>query len=173
MLKRAAGCGLAIGTAIVLTIVVSGLASARSLGVAVCATKQLRITISAVPGGADHLGAAVRFANRGTRCTLRGYPDLAGVTASGRLVVRARRTRDGYLGGAKKIKKVVVDHGQTASALYEGLDGPPPGHACPKYGYVRITPPGDRHSVHLRDGRGLCSPEIHPVIAGRTGNDIR
>jgi hypothetical protein len=146
-----------------------GHADAGSPRASTCQTGQLRITISPVPGGANHLGAVVRFLDEGGECALRGYPGLDGVTAGGHVVVQARRTLIGYLGGAKAINNVILRHGASASALYEGLDEPLPGRSCPNYRFVTITPPNDTRSVRLRQGRGLCSPQIHPVISGRTG----
>ena len=170
MRRTVASDGIRAAAGVLLIAAAAAFVPAQSSGASLCATKQLRITIAAVPGGLDHVGAAVRFRNQGSTCVLRGYPGVDGLVADGRAVVHATRSLSGYLGGAKALESVVLGHGKTASALYEGLGGPLPGHRCPNYRFLEITPPNETHSVRLRVDRGLCSPQIHPVVAGRTGS---
>ena len=44
----------------------------------------------------------IRFQNEGRPCRLRGYPGIDGLSADGRVVVRAKRLLHGYLGGRAK-----------------------------------------------------------------------
>ena len=167
--RIAIGGALVVACSLVLGLAApAGRAGARRPAVARCTTAQLRITFHGVPGDAGHVGAALRFRNTGRRCALEGYPGMDGVTAGGRVVVRARRTLRGYLGGARAVRRIVLRHGATASALFEGLLGPARGHRCPTFSFVTVTPPNDVRHVRLRH-HTLCSLQIHPVVAGRDG----
>jgi hypothetical protein len=137
-----------------------------------CQTDHLRLGVHGVPGGLSHIGFAVVFRNRGARCTLDGYPGFDAVTAGGR-TVHAKRTKSGYLGGARSIRPVVLGHGSAASAMYEGLAIGRNGRAsaCPRFTHLVVTPPNDTTSVRrsIRPAR-ICDLQIHPVVPGTKGS---
>lgn len=137
---------------------------------ATCATDQLRVSEMGIPGGAGHAGVVIVFENDGDRCVLRGYPGVDGM-AEGRVVFHADRTPDGYLGGARSgADEVELNTGGAASALLEGLSGPPDGEPpCPGVDALAVIPPDETHSVYLKTSLTLCRPEIHPVVAGADG----
>ena len=141
-----------------------------------CGTSKLRITAALASPGLSHHGYVLRFQNRGTTCTLSGYPGVDGLSAQGKRLVSARRTKRGYLGGLKPgqpIPHVQLAHGKTASALLEYLDGPVPGLFCPRVSSLNVTPPNAIASVRLSPSglasERLCHLQIHPVVAGGTG----
>jgi hypothetical protein len=110
------------------------------------------------------------FTNRGEPCALRAYPGVDGIGADGRPLVHAKRTMRGYLGGAVSPETVPLGHGQIASALVEGLNGPVAGSPpCPKYVAYLVTPPNETHSVRLPSAYSMCNLEVHPVVPGRDG----
>jgi len=130
-----------------------------------CTTAHLHITLGPYGAGLGHIGVPIRFRNEDGTCNLRGYPNVEGLSADGRTVVRARHTLRGYLGGARQVSTITLAPGQTASALLEGENFPSPGHPCPSYRYLRITPPHAARSVR-RDARyRFC----YPVVAGSSG----
>jgi uncharacterized protein DUF4232 len=139
-----------------------------------CSTKQLKIAVVGFrAGGAGHSGYVLRFKNAGRPCTLQGFPGVDGLAVNGRVVVHARRSRRGYLGGAHSRSRISLPTGATASALLEGLTGPIRGHPCPQYRSLMITPPNETHSERRRAGvYPLCDPEIHPVVTGRRGTNL-
>ena len=143
---------------------------------ALCTTGQLTITIAGIQGGLGHAGEVILFKNTGNACQLHGYPGADGVNDNGVVVVSARRTPSGYLGGLPSAStggpNVTLTDGQTASALFEGINGAVASLGpCPDYTAVAVTPPNETHTVHLSSPGGtLCYPEIHPVVAGMTGD---
>jgi hypothetical protein len=147
-------------------------ASAAGAG---CSAHQ--IAVSTAPGGAgvSHVGLVLRFRNSGTAgCILTGYPGAALSSAAGH-EVQARRTPSGYLGGLTGSSHPPVLHvapGATVSALLEGLDSDVAhgGGPCPRYAHLLVTPPNQRVTIRMATPlQSICSPEIHPVVAGSTG----
>ncbi len=115
---------------------------------------------------------------------LHGYPGLDGVDKingfSSQVVVQARRTPSGYVGGlgrgdASTIvtePNVVLATGQQASALFEGSTGVVASQPCPSYSTLVVTPPNETHSVRIASTYNLCYLEIHPVVPGMTGGAV-
>lgn len=133
-----------------------------------CLTNQLSISDRPASAGLGHFGTVLVFTNHGAPCTLTGYPGVDGVR-DGTAVVHAQRTLNGYLGGTTSTTTVTLPAGGSASALLEGFDGPEPGHECARYTSLLVTPPNDRQSVTLTSRAPICSPQIHPVVAGAAG----
>jgi hypothetical protein len=128
-----------------------------------CTTAQLRISLGQFNGGVGHGGYPILFKDLGASCTLRGYPGVDGLSASGATVVHAKRTLFGYLGGTRTITTVTLTHGKSASALLEGLNASAPGQPCHRFQKLEITPPNATTSVKL-PAFSICYPEIHPVV---------
>jgi hypothetical protein len=150
------------------TSTTSSASSARAAGLATCATSRLAISLHPLgTAGLNHGGDVIVFANRGPACVLDGYPGVDGL-AHGQAVVHATRTARGYLGGASP-RRVVLATGHSASALLEGLQGAVPGHPCPSYSKIAVTPPNDRPSVTLAIPQRFCSPQVHAVTTGTRG----
>lgn len=139
-----------------------------------CTVRQLTITMHGV-AGLGHVGDVLDFHNRGTQCMLYGYPGADGLDRQGLPVVSARRTPRGYLGGlGQRVpeKAVLLNPGQTASALLEGLASSTPPAPCRHYTSLEVTPPGETRSVRFAVAGAICSPQIHPVVPGTTGREL-
>lgn len=163
---------LAAGAAVMASLLVFGLlVTATSPALSRCTTAQLKISLAPLSPGLGHAGNVIRFQNRGAACELRGYPGADGI-ANGKVVVHAKRTLSGYLAGAHKIVTVTLAHGATASAALEGLETSAPNFgACHHYQSLEVTPPNDLTGVRLHPKVTVCYPEVHPVIAGKSGSD--
>ncbi|MDQ6617302.1 MAG: DUF4232 domain-containing protein [Actinomycetota bacterium] len=142
-----------------------------------CTTRQLSISLAGTPGGLSHFGYVIAFKNTGDPCQLHGYPGLDGVSSNGVVVVSAQRTPNGYLGGLPEGvtagPNVQLGSGQSASALFEGINGPVASLGpCTTYVAVVIIPPNETQAVRLAFAGGayLCYLQIHPVVAGATGD---
>jgi hypothetical protein len=137
-----------------------------------CSPAQLTVSGRGVEGGLNHEGSVVIFTDHGEPCTMRGYPDLVGLR-EGRVLVRARHTTDGYLGGPRGVQTVRLTTGRSASAMYEGLLGAPNGEPdCPQYNRLAVTSPGAGRPLPVPRGGATfaaCDLEVHPVVSGRTG----
>lgn len=145
-----------------------------------CRTDELQIALGASTAGLGHEGIAIVFRGRGTACTLRGFPNVAGVTARGKVIKRARPLLQGYLFGQGQVTTVIISRGHPASALLEGVYPGLFSHPCRtyrfrQYRFVRISPPGNTRTVRLRlpviagAPWAFCAPTIHPVTGGRSG----
>jgi hypothetical protein len=156
--------GASIGAA-ALTVPTATVAS----GVPQCATSQLHIALGPFNGGVGHGGYPIRFTNTGSTCSMFGYPGVDGLAANGSTVVHAQRTLFGYLGGTHKETRVTVTHGQTASALLEGLNFAAQGQPCHAFKALLVTPPNQTRSVKVSRASSVCYPQIHPVVPGGSG----
>ncbi len=146
-----------------------------------CTAAQLTISIHGGTGGAGHGGKVIHFLNGGKTCVVHGYPGLDAVNSSGQVVVHAKRTATGYLGGpglgattgAVTSADIVLTPGHEASALFEGWNGPVDSLGpCPSYTAVLVTPPNETHSAQVASDYTLCYLEVHPVVAGGTGGAV-
>lgn len=135
-----------------------------------CASRQLQISLGPESAASGHLAVPIRFHDRGNTCSLRGYPSVDGLSASGRLVVPAKPALTGYF-GSWSIATIILKNGQTASALLEGVDPSFFAHRPPSSRRLRVTPPNASHSVQLRAPYPLALLTIHPVVARKSGTD--
>ena len=137
-----------------------------------CQGKELGITLTQASPGVTHHGYVIEFKNRGGACTIRGYPGVDALNATGHRVLSAKRTSSGYLGGVASgpIPTVHLAKGKSASAIVEWIDL---GSPCPRAQSLRITPPNAVKSVVLSPNslksETLCRVEVHPVVPGTTG----
>jgi Protein of unknown function (DUF4232) len=137
-----------------------------------CANTDLTVTVSPAGVGLGHVGSIIVFTNGSEhRCSLRGYPGVAGLDSAGRQVTQALRSPSGYLGGSYTVSVVVLAPGGRASALVEGTDVPTSrATSCPIYPRLLVTAPGQTRSHVLAAGTSGCSPlQVHPVVAGAAG----
>ncbi|HUA47571.1 MAG TPA: DUF4232 domain-containing protein [Solirubrobacteraceae bacterium] len=149
--------------------------SANASAAARCQGRRLRITLAVASPGVSHHGYVLRFQNKGSACTIGGYPGVDGLSAQGQRVLSARRTKSGYLGGvgpSHPIPRVPLAKGKTASAIVEWVDLGPP---CPRVQSLKVTAPDSVVSVQLApkslESETLCDVEVHPVVPGRSGQE--
>lgn len=144
-------------------------ASANSVSVArPCASRQLAISLGPESAASGRLALPIRFHDSGGTCSLRGYPRVDGLSASGQVVVSAKSALTGYF-GSWSIATITLKNGRTASALLEGVDASFFAHPPPSYSRLLVTPPNASQSVRLRAPYPLAHLTIHPVVAGRNG----
>jgi Domain of unknown function (DUF4232) len=143
-----------------------------------CPAPLLRLTVVQSSSATGHHGYVLRFRNRGSACTLKGYPGVDALSAQGHRVESAQRTKSGFLGGVgpgHPIPQVHLAKGQTASAMVEYLDGPIPGHFCPAAKSFAVTPPGALKSARVSPkslaSERLCNLQVHPVVPGGSGRE--
>ena len=133
-----------------------------------CASRQLLISLGPESAASGHLVIPIRFHDRGGTCSLRGYPRVDGLSASGRVVVRAKPALTGFF-GSWSIATITLKNGQTASALLQGVDAAFFAHPPPSSRRLRVTPPNASQSVRLRAPYPFADLTIHPVVTGRNG----
>jgi hypothetical protein len=164
-LRLLAACGLVPAAIVLAAPGATGATSASE-----CTTAQLHLSLGTFQGGVGHGGWPIVFKNRGGICALRGYPGVDGLSASGAVVVHAKRTLYGYLGGTHTIKMVTLAKGKTASAFLEGFNAPVAHQTCHPFKYLKITPPNQTNSVKIASRDSVCYPDIHPVVVGSSGS---
>ena len=137
-----------------------------------CHTALLHITHTQPQGGAGHSNMIIRFRNIGqTACSLRGYPGFDALKKNGDVLRHAKRTLNGYTGGAKKVRTIVVEPNHLASADVEWLNFKPgTGGECRFAHTVAITAPNATRTVHRKATVSACRLQIHPTVKGPTGN---
>ena len=125
----------------------------------------------------------IAFKNTGyAACSLRGYPGLALLNASGQQAQQAQRVATGIMAGIwppglpgvgdgyQALPEVVLKPGDSASAGVEGTLGAAPD--CTMFQDFLITPPNDAQSVRV-DGFApiyACpSISVDPVVPGTHG----
>jgi hypothetical protein len=111
------------------------------------------------------------FKNIGhSTCTIFGYPGLDALNASGHVLAHAKRTLSGEMGGARAVRRITVRSGRYASATSEWLNfNPVTTGACTFSKYVATTPANTTRSVRLRVSVSICRLQIHPTVAGTSG----
>lgn len=137
-----------------------------------CQGNALGISLRPASPALPHHGYVIEFKNRGSACTITGYPGVDGLNAKGHRILSAERTKSGFLGGVASgpIPKVHLLQGKAASAIVEWTDL---GSPCPRVHSLMITPPNAVNSVVLSPKslkpQTLCRVQVHPVVPGTTG----
>lgn len=118
-------------------------------------------------GAAGHGSVVLTYTNRlGAACTTKGYPGADALVGTAHVVASAKRTLHGTAGGATAIRNLTVQPGGTVSALLEWTTV---GTGCTTSDYVDTIPPDDEQDTMLPLHVGSCGLQIHPLVAGRTG----
>jgi hypothetical protein len=141
-----------------------------------CTFAQLAVTLGNSAVGLGHGGRPILFTNTSDHmCDLRGYPHVGGRTARGQILLRARHTLTGYLGGLEGLPQrsppaVVLAPGHAASAMLEG-DSQPGSVPCPSTSNISVRAPHTDRSVrlHLDQPQYECLWQVHPVVPGSRG----
>lgn len=145
-----------------------------------CQANALGTSLTFVGAYSLRAGLAIEFKNRGRACTITGYPGVDALSATGRRILSAKRTKAGYIGGvfSGPIPTVHLATGDTASALVEWVNSGPLGLRlglrCRHVDSLRITPPGAVTPVVVSLPKSLktltlCGVTVHPVVPGRSG----
>jgi hypothetical protein len=146
-------------------------ASTNTSGPHPCGDAALAVTATRSQGATGHSNFVLEFQNiSGVRCTLRGYPGLDAIGKRGHLLKHAKRTLNGFTGGAHHIRTVLVRPGRFASADVEWMNFGPHGTTCKVSLSVNATPANTGYTVHLAKQVMLCALQVHPTVAGKSGN---
>lgn len=138
------------------------------------------LTVGSAHGGAasGHVALLVTFTDRsGHQCYLQGFPKVSLADASGRVLLQAQGTLNGFIGaavanggaGLTAPPYVVLDPGRTVMAVLEWEDvdpiqGVPGGCRVPQSADVLVTAPGSTLVAKLPGVRDVCDAfRIGPV----------
>jgi hypothetical protein len=138
-----------------------------------CGNTSLAVTATAEQGATGHGNFVLLFRNKTLHsCTLYGYPGLDALNASGAVIGHAKRTLTGFTGGSTQgLQTILVRPGRYASADVEWMNfNPTTGGTCRFSHSVAATPANTSHTVHLARSVSLCRLQVHPTVAGKTGN---
>lgn len=165
----------AVAGAVLAATAVSGVLAATSAGassVPACAGSQLQVTSNGPQGGMGHGNVVFRFENTSDHtCALTGYPGVDALGKHGKLIKHAKRTLNGYTGGAKKVRTIVVRPGHFASADLEWMNfNPRTTGPCRGSRSLLVTPANTSDSTRFPLRISTCVLRIHPTVAGKSGN---
>ncbi|MBV8856827.1 MAG: DUF4232 domain-containing protein [Acidobacteria bacterium] len=137
-------------------------AAAQGRGPAPCRDGQLsarKADEDAAMGGARITDYALTNTSRAP-CTLRGFPGFELLNASGRVVRRGRAAAEQH----PEVVSIEPGKAATFSVSYNAGGAGRVGKPCPTYPRVRITAPGQRRGLVLREPLQVCGEvEVLPV----------
>ena len=138
-----------------------------------CGNSSLSVSATPAQGATGHGSFVLLFKNTSAAtCTIYGYPGLDGLNSSGHAIAHAARTLSGFAGGSPSgIHTVSVAPSQWASATVEWMNfNPVTSGPCTFSASVATTPANTSHTVHLNRQVSVCDLQVHPTVAGSTGN---
>lgn len=154
------------------TVSASPTPSSTPVGGSACGSGELQLSLGETQGGAGNLYQAVVLTNTsGASCTLRGYPGVSFVDASGaQLGPAAGRT------GGRTRAITLSAHGGQASALLHTVEAGnfDPSTCHPRTAAkLRVYPPDTTQSLLVGDRTQVCTtnvarPQIGPLVPGNT-----
>ena len=151
------------------TVAAAGLAvGAFAAGAATrhCTSSQLSVKFRGLSAASGRAYQELALVNHGPLCTLRGWPRVAFLGASGaKLSLRApTRVRE-------SVRTVTLTDGGRAYTTFKYINE---GFCSPRVtvSAVRLTPPGDRAALVLHRRFSVCTPDpgaaVYPVRATRS-----
>jgi hypothetical protein len=158
------------------TLAVAGLTGAAGPAdatVAACGNSSLTVSHLPAQGATGHGSFVLLFKNTSrSTCDVYGYPGLDALNASGHVLAHAQRTLHGFAGGAHVKRTVTVAPGHFASATVEWMSfDPVTTRSCTFSKSVATTPANTTHTVHLAVSVSVCKLQVHPTVAGISGNN--
>jgi hypothetical protein len=138
-----------------------------------CGNAALAVSATAAQGATGHGNFVLLFRNKTAHtCTLFGYPGLDALNGSGGVLAHARRTQTGFTGGSTQgLQTITVRPGRYASADVEWHNfNFATGGTCRFSHSVAATPANTTHTVQLARSVSVCGLQVHPTVAGRSGN---
>jgi hypothetical protein len=171
--KYAAGCCADLHYTQTFTWTGSNFAhSGRHDVVVPCADTAFTVTATEPDSATGHSGIILEFGNRlPEACTIHGYPGLDAMSSSGHVLAHATRTLNGFTGGAHSVPTLTVAPGHTVSARVEWLNfNPATSGSCTTSASIEVTPANTSDTVPLPVRVTVCGLEVHPTVAGSSGN---
>lgn len=123
-------------------------------GIARCPSAQLRLTVRDADSGAGQFHQQVILTNRGSTCTLYGYPGASFLDGQGRLLGSPADQSPGL------VRRLVLHADEAVSAVLSVSNaGAYPDSRCrpQQAARLRIYPPGDRLPLLTADPLLVCS----------------
>jgi hypothetical protein len=163
---------IAVATALAASACLLAVPTAASAAPA-CGNNALAVTATAEQGATGHANFVLLFRNKTPQpCTLFGYPGLDALDASGQVIKHAHRTLTGFTGGSTQgLQTILVRPGHFASADVEWMNfNPSTSRSCRFSHAVAATPANTSHTVQLARSVSVCRLQVHPTVAGKTGN---
>jgi hypothetical protein len=146
-----------------------GSGSAGAMPVPSCKGALLKISHAHAQGAAGHGFVTLRFRNISqATCSLRGYPGLDALRKNGHVLAHAKRRLHG-MGGAHRVRTIVLKPNRVASAEAEWSNFGPGGTDCASSHSIAVTAPNTARTVHFPVRVTKCGLKIHPVVKGKTG----
>jgi len=138
-----------------------------------CGNAALTVTHTPTQGATGHGSFVLLFRNvSGSTCSIYGYPGLDALNSTGHVLAHAARTLHGFAGGVTTETTAVLAPGSWGSATVEWLNfNPVTSGPCVFSASVATTPANTTHTVRFPLSVSICSLQVHPTVAGTTGND--
>jgi hypothetical protein len=138
-----------------------------------CGNSAVAVSYTHPQGATGHGSFVLRFKNVSAHtCSLYGYPGLDALNSAGHVLAHAARTMHGFAGGAHVKAAVNISPAHYGSATVEWMNfNPVTSGACTFSKSVATTPPNTTHTVHLPVSVSVCSLQVHPTVAGTSGNN--
>lgn len=160
-----------VSTAAPPTTTTSATTTAASAGPARCATAELSAKEGGGEAGLGNRSTVYLLTNVGAApCHLDGYPGMAFLSATGRVLLGTVQRGNSYLFNDPGPSEVDLAPGESASF---GLGwSVPNGRACTWSTSVEITPPDDRDHLTIASRIAICpgdTPTVSAVVAGTRG----
>ncbi|MEO8889835.1 MAG: DUF4232 domain-containing protein [Jatrophihabitantaceae bacterium] len=164
---------LAAAASLVTSAVLATGGPAEAAAVPACGNSALSVTHTPSQGATGHGSFVLLFRNVSHRsCTIHGYPGLDALNSTGHVLVHAHRTLHGFAGGASSVATVTVNAGRFASAVVEWMNfNPVTSGDCTFSSSVATTPANTTHTVDLKVSVSVCDLQVHPTVAGTSGNN--
>ena len=113
--------------------------------------------------GAIHVQVPATSANLG--------PGFDALGSYGDVIKSAKRTLNGFTGGASAVNTIVVAPGKWASADVEWMNfNPTTGGDCVWSSSIATTPANTGDTHYFPVSVSTCHLQIHPTVKGKTGN---
>lgn len=136
-----------------------------------CAGSAIRVGHNHPQGATGHGNVIIRFRNISKHtCSLHGYPGLDALAKNGHVLAHAKRTLNGFTGGAHAVRTIVLKPDALASADVEWVNFGANGRNCTFSHSIATTPANTAHTVHFALSVSVCSLQVHPTVAGASGN---
>lgn len=136
-----------------------------------CSGDLIAVSHSHPQGATGHGNVVIVFRNISQHaCTLRGYPGLDALGAGGTVLAHARRTLNGFTGGASAVRTITLQSWQQASSDVEWRNFTADGHGCRFSNSIATTPPNTVKTFHRSVSVSVCNLQVHPVVRGTSGN---
>jgi hypothetical protein len=168
LISVAAGAVLIVGLA-----GIAGPAQATPVAahVPTCKGALLHVGHSRTQGATGHGSVVLRFRNISqSTCKMRGYPGVDALGRGGRVLKHAKRTLNGFAGGADAVRTIVLQSFRVDSALVEWHNfNFRTGGTCRFSAKIAVTPPNTFRTTRFPVSVSLCALQVHPVVHGRTG----